>query len=199
MNLNPFELWNDQAIFTPRKKSPIKEFVKNYSTVLRDLLKLGKYLQNRFLNTEYWWNVPTINRNAQEKRYGIYNDKSMWTIDQKFFEAYGRKGLARAQRHMDLLHQLLIRHDIGLSLAVYPWPDQIFHHDRDSRQVRFWQDWASRHSVQFINLFPEFIEDRQHPKQVIAKYFIEGDIHWNDQGHQLVGQRLLGELEGPLW
>jgi hypothetical protein len=31
----------------------------------------------------------------------------------------------------------------------------------------------------------------QDPKEVIRRYYIQGDIHWNEEGHRLVAGRLL--------
>jgi lysophospholipase L1-like esterase len=96
---------------------------------------------------------------------------------------------------MDQLHALLARHHIELTLVVYPWPDQVMHHDIDSVHVRLWAEWAAGHGVRFINLFPDFIRDGQDPKAVIAEYYIEGDVHFNEKGYQIVGRRLIEELQ----
>ena len=71
------------------------------------------------------------------------NRAGLWTVDDRLFEAYGREGLETAREDMDRLRDVLRGHGIPLTVAVYPWPDQILHHDRDSRQASFWRRWTA--------------------------------------------------------
>jgi hypothetical protein len=115
--------------------------------------------------------------------------RSRWTVDQDLFDSYGRDGLEKMKKPMDQLVTLLETKHIPLTIAVYPWPDQIWYQDEDSIQVHFWQKWSKEHNVTFINLFPAFFNDP--PRQVIKKYFITGDMHWNEAGHSLAAQTFL--------
>ena len=117
----------------------------------------------------------------------------MWTIDEKLYEEYGRKGLDNSAKHMDELLQLLKKNNISLTVAVYPWPDQITNHDLESKQVTFWREWTDRNNVPFINLFPAFINEKD-PAKIISENFIYGDVHWNEKGHRLIAERLLPRL-----
>lgn len=67
---------------------------------------------------------------------------------------------------------------------VYPLPDQIAAHDRDSIQVRYWRAWSAKHDVRFINGFEPFF--REPAEIVLKKYFIPGDVHYNEAGHRLL-------------
>jgi lysophospholipase L1-like esterase len=91
---------------------------------------------------------------------------------------------------MDLLKKLLDEHQIKLTLVVYPWPDQIFRRDLNSRQVTVWQDWCRTNEVPFINLFPDFINESD-PETTIRSLFITGDVHWNAAGHQRIADGFL--------
>ena len=110
------------------------------------------------------------------------------------FEAYGREGLELARENMDRLLGLLRKKGIGLTIAVYPWPDQIRHHDRDSKQVVFWSRWAKDNGVGFIDYFPRFI-DGAPPREVLDRYFIPGDVHWNEAGHRIIAEGFLEYYE----
>jgi len=92
---------------------------------------------------------------------------------------------------MDELLQLLKRHDVRLILAVYPWPDQIYHHDLDSRQVRFWREWAQANSVPFLNYFPKLIDTPDSKEAIIRRFYIPGDIHFNEAGHRFIADGFL--------
>jgi lysophospholipase L1-like esterase len=116
-----------------------------------------------------------------------------WTYDPELYEAFGREGLARARTHMDALADLLRSRGIRLTIAVYPWPDQILMRDRDSRQFRFWHAWAEAHAVPLLNYFPLFTADAD-PERTIRRYFIPGDVHWNEAGHELISAPLIEHL-----
>jgi hypothetical protein len=116
--------------------------------------------------------------------------RAMWTMDDALYQEFGKRGQQLAAEHMLQLKALLDEHGAGLTVVVYPWPDQIVHHDLESRHVTFWRDWCKRHAVEFINLFPGFL-DGEDANAVVEKYFIHGDVHWNEEGHRLVAGRFL--------
>jgi len=62
------------------------------------------------------------------------------------------------QLYMNKLSSLLERNNIKLTVAVYPWPDQVYHNDLNSRHVQVWRNWSQEHEVTFINYFPYFID-----------------------------------------
>ena len=114
---------------------------------------------------------------------------SSWTFDDERWRAYGKLGRERAVRDMNGLLAMLRERGIGLTLAVYPWPDQLFHDRQAPRHQGFWRDWAAEKKVPFISLFPAFTEDA--PRAVMERYFIPFDFHWNGEGHKLVARTFL--------
>jgi lysophospholipase L1-like esterase len=123
----------------------------------------------------------------------LKNDRGNWTHDARVFAVYGERGLERAARSMDLLRDLLHKHDVALTVVVYPWPNQIAAGDRDSKQVQYWRTWAAAQGSGFVDLFGEFI-DGSDPAITIRKYYIEADAHFNAAGHQRVAAAMLQRL-----
>jgi hypothetical protein len=117
-----------------------------------------------------------------------------WTLDDAVFEEYGREGLPKAQENMDRLAELLKRHGVRLTVAVYPWKEQIRAHDAESKQVVAWREWAARSGAGFVSCFPAFLEGDA--DEMIRREFIPGDIHWNEVGHQRIARVLLAYLDG---
>lgn len=113
-----------------------------------------------------------------------------WTHDPGAFEEYGKRGLERATASLDALHALVSQHGRAMTLVVYPWPNQVHARDLDSRQVRHFGDWSRRKGVRFVNLFPEFIDERP-ATRVIPAHYIPGDGHFNAAGHALVARAFL--------
>jgi hypothetical protein len=132
--------------------------------------------------------------------YPLDNHLSRWTIDDSTWQAYGEEGVRRMQVYMDSLHTFLRERDIPLTVAVYPWPDQVMAGDLDSRQVRIWRQWAAERSVRFVNHFPDLVvgdtpEDRM---ATLVRYYIDGDFHWNEAGHRLIARRFLRGYQPPV-
>jgi hypothetical protein len=119
---------------------------------------------------------------------------ALWTIDTGLYEEFGREGLRKAEEHMALLSGLLRPRGIRLTVAVYPWPDQIRHHDLASVQVRFWRQWAAEHGAGFIDYFPSFVTPGA--REVLSRDFIRGDMHWNEAGHEVVAAGFLQYWKG---
>ncbi len=127
---------------------------------------------------------------AEPLATGVNRRRGLWTVDPGLFLSYGQEGLARATVHMDALADLLRRHHIGLTIAVYPWPDQIARHDTPSKQALAWSRWAKSQKAGFIDYFPSFLGQAS-PQETIRRYFIPGDVHWNDAGHRLIADGFL--------
>ena len=183
-----YKMEDGRVVGLMSQTSKVKDFIYEYTGLMKNILTLGRNIQKMM--------GPTHDdlRSEEERRYGTNQEKSLWTIDEKAFDEYGRDGLEKAQQHMDLLYQLLQRHKKEMTIAVYPWPDQIAHKDLNSRQVTFWQDWANKHSVAFFNFFPIFISPDADPQEVLSQNFIEGDVHWNEKGHEMIAQELLKKM-----
>jgi hypothetical protein len=125
------------------------------------------------------------------------NHRALWTIDDSAYAAYGVLGEQRMTAHMDSLHGFLSSRGIGLTVAVYPWPDQIAAGDLDSRQVRLWRDWTAARGVDFVNHFPQFVRGTSPEERmaVIDRYYISGDVHWNEVGHRQIADAFLDEFD----
>ena len=102
-------------------------------------------------------------------------------------------GIDLALAHMTALHQLLKRHDVPMSIAVYPWPAQLAHDSRNSRQVRIWREFCLDRCRHFIDLFPLFFDEVEQSSltAVLERYYIEGDVHFNAAGNRLIADRLI--------
>ena len=95
---------------------------------------------------------------------------------------------------MDKLLKLTTEEDIDLTVVVYPWPSQIWYEDLKSMHVQIWHDWCEENEVKFINLFPAFIKININEAQkldIISKYFVPYDLHFNKEGNKLVADEFI--------
>ena len=111
--------------------------------------------------------------------------------EKESYEKWGRKGFTLAEQNMHLVYELCRKYNIKMQVAVYPWPCQIKNRDLNSIQVRFWENFCRQRQIGFLNYSPYFINDEEDNK-IIAKYFIEHDVHWNEAGHKLIADVLYG-------
>ncbi|HEY5997999.1 MAG TPA: hypothetical protein VI078_01685 [bacterium] len=119
------------------------------------------------------------------------NGRWHWTIDPEAFRQWGEEGLKIAGSHMEALARLCRDRGIRLTLVVYPAPLQIYAHDLDSLQVRYWERFARDNGASFVNLFPAFIGTATpDPDATYRKYFIANDTHFNAEGHRYLARLL---------
>ncbi len=170
-----------EPLATPNSNRPamsVKEFFTQYTYFLGRLRNLSAYLKTK---TRSW-------------ERGLKQRRAMWTLDKTLYDEFGKKGLDTGAKHMLQLKQLLDKKQISLTVAVYPWPDQIYNNDFESKQVNFWYNWSRANKVEFINLFNAFVPTTT-AEAVIRKYYINGDVHWNAAGHQRVYQALKTRIQ----
>ncbi len=121
-----------------------------------------------------------------------YKERDKWTTDRKIYDKWGKKGLILARGNLIKLYDLCASHNIEMRIAVYPWKNQIRRRDLDSVQISYWKNFSAEENIPFLNLFPYFING-VNAEEVIKKYFIDGDVHWNRRGHQLVAEAINSE------
>ena len=92
----------------------------------------------------------------------IFNEraskKAMWTYKSEG-ELDGYQGsITKTQDEMIFamtkLYELLKKNNIKLSLAVYPWPQQLEFNDENSKHVNMWRSFCEKKCTKFINFFP---------------------------------------------
>jgi lysophospholipase L1-like esterase len=103
-------------------------------------------------------------------------------------------GIARALSNMQKLADLLAEYGIPLTLVVYPWPNQIFYDDRESRQIAIWRAFCVKNCQEFINLFPAFFAEKDVHKDWYDRLYIHGDAHFSPGGHELMFRELARHL-----
>ncbi|MGD2033788.1 MAG: hypothetical protein PVF73_01955 [Bacteroidales bacterium] len=121
-----------------------------------------------------------------------FHGVSRW-LEDKRFRPWAEKGLTLGQENILKLSRLCKNYGIELTIAVHPWPDQVLSMKAENEYVRSWQSFAESNDIEFINLFPLFINSRN-AMDVAARYYIRHDNHWNALGHEVVAKKLLAYI-----
>lgn len=133
-------------------------------------------------------------------KVGLYDFKysrSFWTYfkdDVPYEPLKIDGGINKSLIKLNELYTLLNSKNIKLSIGVYPWPGQILFDQRNSKQVQIWRDFCKDKCLNFFNMFDFFfdeIESSKDKKLVIKKYYIEGDVHFNEAGNKVVAEEIL--------
>lgn len=91
---------------------------------------------------------------------------------------------------MDKLAEILCERGKPLTIVVYPWPDQVLARDSGVRHTELRRTWAAANGAQFIDLFPRFVNGTD-PEAVVKRFYISGDVHYNEDGNKLVEESFL--------
>ncbi len=120
-------------------------------------------------------------------------DRFLWPNKQSALDEWGREGLSLCERYMTELQKLCSRYGIRLTIGIYPSPYQLTSSSLAGIAVTFWREFAEERGTGFLNLFPAFIGSDP-PQTVYAKYFIQGDGHWNEAGNRHVAEAVLNHI-----
>jgi len=124
--------------------------------------------------------------------------RASWTMDRTEPARYSPLGIdggiARSLENMTKLSDLLSSRGIPLTIAVYPWPQQIARNDRDSRHVALWRDFCRGRCKDFIDLFPVFFAAADRDKDWYEHLYIFGDVHFSAAGNRIMYEELAKRL-----
>lgn len=171
-----------------------------YSDILGKMEEIGRHNSFMYNVARYYY---TQSENASKLHSLDYVSKHrdeapFWTLRETAYREWGEKGVRLAELHMQKLVDLCRAHGIKMTVAVYPWQNEIIFGNRNSRQIRIWRDFAEANNIGFLNYYPDFFDApfpgispaKVKPSDIINRYFIPGDIHWNETGHRLIAQRI---------
>ena len=138
-------------------------------------LKRRKFLRYNFPLTNYYMFVIKMNSRLNSEVpplksvKPVFNkrasNKAMWTYKSND-ELEGYQGsISKTQNEMifamNKLYELLEKNNIKLSLAVYPWPQQLEFNDENSKHVKMWENFCKKKCTKFINFFPYFLRKKE--------------------------------------
>ncbi len=156
----------------------------------KTLLQLGSCLTR--------WSFEKFDPDV-DKTYSEFRDNDRYLEDvysTSLNDRYLEKeyDIQKMKKYMDKLHQLTRDNNIKLTIAVYPWPFQVWFEDLNSVHVKIWEEWSRRNNVNFINYFPDFVSEgltKKDKKEVVEKFYFSQDVHFNKQGNKLVAKKFL--------
>jgi len=170
-DLDPADTWTERftiGAFPPRWFE--------YSVIGRSLRKEA--------GNDPWAALKFSDRSTGES-FRFINARWEWNAGSTTVDEWARRGLESAAFYVDRLHGLCRRHQIRLSIGIYPWRTDVERHDAGGAHRRFWTDYAAQKKIDLYDLFPAFVSDDALDRARIASAsFIEGDVHYSAVGHR---------------
>lgn len=129
-------------------------------------------------------------------RQGLFTNQAppRWILEWEEYEgpekAVVEAGIRKLKENIGALALFLKSRGIPLTLVVYPYPFHVMEGKADRAIQKIWSRWCAENGVDFIDLFPEFV-GRGSGRQTVETCYLEGDCHWNAQGHARVAEALL--------
>ena len=182
--------------FWSRPVYNIKNLLHNNTTIIFNTLN---FLYTPFGFKQSWEKRIGDNLGKVGKRWWQFIDlnnykKDKWTIDNALYNSYGKEGNILMKKYMKKLSKILNNNGINLTIAVYPWPSQIWYEDLNSIHVDIWKEWSQKNNAKFINYFPDFITmnlSENEKLKVLEKYYILGDVHFNKEGNRVLASKFI--------
>ena len=130
------------------------------------------------------------------------NLRSAWTYTKenkiKGYDYPIDRGIKEQLVTMDLLYNYLAERKIKFSIAVYPWPQTILNDVSYNKHVKMWEEFCKSRCVNFINHYPLFMNDKNDQKtkmEIVRKYYILNDVHFNARGNKIVADDFLKKFK----
>jgi len=98
--------------------------------------------------------------------------------------------------YLDQIQQILEQKEIDFSLAIYPWPGNIFYNKNTAAYQNYFQKYCKIKCKYFFNYFDDFeiLVKNNGKNKVIKDYFFYGDMHFNEKGNYVIAKKLINYL-----
>ena len=173
-------------------------------------LKRRKFLRTNFPFTNYYMFVIKKNRQITNTSPTVKKDtpnfnkkaaiKAEWTYYNEDNHPEYNLSILDSQNllidTMNRTYELLKKNDIQMSVAIYPWPQQLKNDVVNSKHVIMWKEFCNKKCYKFINFFPFFFDKKNKSSflETYKKYYYWNDIHFNAEGNRVIAEKLLKEF-----
>lgn len=193
------ELYYEEGPDGKARKVPYGPF-RDQADRLRRIDEVCGWLESRVEKNFVILGAIVRNLRLQWRKHGdksgvtAYDQIPLWAYGwpdyQGPFENFVEQGLAKARQAMTEIAKFLRERNTQLTVVVYPWPQQVRIGKTESRGVTVWRDWAKQNGAGFIDLYPDILQQGS-AGEVLVRYYVKNDAHWNEAGNRLVGEALL--------
>ena len=172
-------------------------------------LKRRKFLRTNFPLTNFYMYVLKKNRqlnnlkneNSQKNIIPRFNEKANFKAEWTYYNQTRHpeyiNSIEESQQNliniMNEIYLMLKKNNIKMSIAVYPWPQQLKNDKVNSKHVIMWEKFCKTKCNNFINYFPYFFKEKEKNSflEVYKKYYFWNDVHFNVEGNKVISSKLI--------
>ena len=172
-------------------------------------LKRRNFLRTNFPLTNYYMYVVKKNRqlnikdgkNFKKSETPSFNKKANYKAEWTYYnhenhpEYLGtiKEGQKNLLNVMNKIYFMLKKNNIKMTIAVYPWPQQLKHDKVNSKHAVMWKEFCEKRCNNFINYFPLFFKEKEENSflKVYKKYYFWNDVHFNKVGNKIIAKKLI--------
>jgi hypothetical protein len=100
------------------------------------------------------------------------------------------ESLKNNSKYVEKIIKMANENNTKITFVLYPWPGHLFEGNINNKYNSYWTNFLKNKDVHLINLnshFFNFLKDST-SREIILKYYILGDVHFNLEGHKLIFQ-----------
>jgi len=167
----------EDNIIVRKKSKLISNFQKSLKSIFPFLAYSTKVLKNDIFDNK------EIEKSCNYLDF--CHEKSSWTFNNEYFKS---QEISKSFEYMEMTYNLLKENDIKMSVGIYPWPAQLMYDTEKSKIVDLMGNFCDQRCEFFFNNFPSFFSEIKtlDKKDIIAKYYLEGDVHFNILGNEVL-------------
>ena len=143
----------------------------------------GTYLILKKVN---WYIKIHITKNENVEHLDYKKNKASWSYI-KNYENLNSK-IENQISTMDKLYIFLEQNNIKMSLLIYPHQASIKFDKKNSLYKKIWKNYCINKCFKFIDAYSIFFDEMRNNSKndLMKKYFINGDAHFNENGNELI-------------
>ena len=167
----------------------------NFKILLKNDFKFTlltlQYLKMGFCKNILISNCSYVYDKNFERSNWIHDFKKNISINGKY-----NKSFHQTIFYLDQTQQLLKQKGIDFSLAIYPWPGNIFHNENTTKYQDYFENYCKTKCKYFFNYFNDYenLVRKNSKNKVIKDYFFYGDMHFNEKGNHIIAKKLINYL-----
>jgi len=167
-------------------QDPLSRLTFSQTVVSRAKEWMDKYVEHNFVVMGILWRnirIP-LERSSWGKKMDQRARKTEVRENWSWNEEYYRlalPGLESGAKNMAMLKDLCDKQGIRFMLGINVHPTQLMKGNEKRHELEFWKDWATKYNVPFFDAYEAFSSE-PNKQEAIEKYFIEGDVHYNENG-----------------
>ena len=139
--------------------------------------------------------------NLKENKNPVFNKKANYKAEWTYYNQTNHPeyihSIKESQQKliniMNKIYYMLKKNNIKMSIAIYPWPQQLQNDKVNSKHVIMWEKFCKTKCNNFINYFPLLFREKEEKSflDVYKRYYFWNDVHFNAEGNKLISRKLI--------